>query len=978
MKNIKRIIFIGCLFFAFVNQNFAQVVDHVLGEMIIQKKNNDIAFRSLNSSWTYKKRLFKDLNIWLIEFDFTKVDENRLMYELKSSNDILAVQFNYLIKSRSTTPNDPNFPLQWQYMNNGSNDGVVGADLDAELAWDITTGGLTPHGDTIVVCVVDDGIQIDHEDFGNNLWVNHEEIPNNGIDDDNNGYIDDYRGWNFAKLTPDDNFTEDSHGTSVAAIIGAKGNNNIGVTGVNWDVKLMIIERASDVASAFQSFDYPFQMRKKYNNTKGSKGAFVVTINGSWGVDAAMAKDNPIWCNIYDILGEEGIISCAATSNNGNLDVDVYGDMPTTCESDFLISVTNIDRANIKAEDACYGQNSIDLGAYGDLPGSKGVVTLGSNSNMDKGFGGTSAAAPHVAGTVALLYSADCSNLSYYALRDPAGTALKVKSFILDGVKSNSSLVGKSVTGGVLNMKNSLDITLASCESCPNVVVIESSQIIDTTAIIHWEQPENTSKVVLEWKEKTSSNWIVVNDISSPYKLTGLSACIDYEFRIKAECDDVSAGFSEIHALRTVGCCENPELIISDANIKNTSAIIQWLEVFGAEEYRVEYKKKYGGDWIVNSITWPTVLAMNGLEKCTDYVCRIQTICDGETLDYSKEFAFSTTGCTTCDQNYCFSRGNIKGENLEWIDEVTIGDISFNTGIDISGYGDHTGNTFVFEPGKTYPLTIIPKFDAIAYYEYSRVWIDFNNDGVFEDGSEMVFDQMDASKTTAIGEVEIPNNTQLGGTRMRVSMIFGGNGLKPSNCGQYDYGEVEDYCVKIADLSKKVLDLDTIWVGASMVRLNWSRIIESDGYSIEYKKSSESQWNSIYANINILQVPDLDWCTHYDFRVKPKYGDVYGPVSSTITVKTDCDVATNDISKPFDLKISPNPFNESFTFELSTKEKYISVRIFNTIGNLIQKKQFSSKNGKYQLKDLDNLSSGLYIVEIQSGNERWIGKVVKN
>ncbi len=977
MKNIKRIIFVGCLFFAFANQNYAQVINHVLGEMIIQKKNNDIAFRSVNSSWTYKKCLFQDLNIWLIEFDFTKIDENRLMYELKSSSDILAVQFNYLIDSRSTIPNDTNFPLQWQYMNNGANDGVVGADLDAELAWDITTGGLTPHGDTIVVCVVDDGIQIDHPDFGNNLWVNHEEIPDNGIDDDNNGYVDDYRGWNFGKLMQDDNFEDTTHGTSVAAIIGAKGNNNLGVAGVNWDVKLMIVQRSNDVASAFQSFDYPFQMRKKYNRTKGEKGAFVVAINGSWGVDAAMAKDNPIWCNIYDELGAEGIISCGATSNKNNLDVDVYGDMPTACESDFLIAVTNIDRANEKVEDACYGEKSIDLGAYGDVGSTTGTWTLSSYDNMGKGFGGTSAATPHVAGTVALLYSAGCSNLSYYALRDPAGTALKVKSYILDGVKSNTSLSGKSVTGGVLNMKNTLDITLVSCESCPNVVVIESSQIIDTTAIIRWEQPESTTKVILEWKDATASNWTVVNDISSPYKLTGLSSCIDYEFRIKAECDAESAGFSDIHTFRTVGCCENPELIVSEANIKNNSAIIQWLEVFGAEEYIVEYKKKYGGDWIFNTISWPTVLSITGLEKCTDYVCRIQTVCDGETLDYSDEFAFSTTGCTSCNLDYCFSRGNVEGDGSEWIDEVSIGNNSFKTGFDISGYGDHTGNTFVFEPGKTYPLTIVPKFKNQAYYEYSRVWIDFDNDGIFEDGTEMVYDQMDSSKTTAMGEVEIPSNTQLGGTRMRVSMVFGGNGLKPSNCGHYDYGEVEDYCVKIIDLSKKVVDLDTIWVGVSKVKLDWSRIVESDGYAVEYKKSSESQWKSVFANVNIFQVSGLDWCTNYDFRVKAKYGDVYGSTSSTITVKTDCELATADVDKPLDVKISPNPFNESFTFELPAQEKSVNIRIYDMIGNLVKEQQFYSKNGKYQLTDLEHLSSGLYIVEIQNSEKRWIGKVVK-
>ena len=195
---------------------------------------------------------------------------------------VMMCQLNHIIDQRVTVPNDPQYNQQWQYDNDGSNGGTVNADIDAPEAWDITTGGLTATGDTIVVCVIDDGIDVNHSDFGDNLWVNYAEIPNNNIDDDNNGFVDDYLGWNADDNNDDIGNSNGSHGTPVAGIVGAKGNNGIGVAGVNWDVKLMIVPGGGNEAQALAAYDYPYTMRKIYNQTNGAQGAFVVSTNASW------------------------------------------------------------------------------------------------------------------------------------------------------------------------------------------------------------------------------------------------------------------------------------------------------------------------------------------------------------------------------------------------------------------------------------------------------------------------------------------------------------------------------------------------------------------------------------------------------------------------------------------------------------------------------------------------------------------------
>ena len=137
----------------------------------------------------------KSMNIWKLKFNHNRYNELELLALMRSNPFIQNAQFNFFTENR-TVPDDPFFSDLWYLENTGQNGGLAGIDLDALKAWEITSGGLTYNGDTIVICIVDERFDYTHEDLDLNVWRNHAEIPGNNIDDDQNGYVDDYMGWN--------------------------------------------------------------------------------------------------------------------------------------------------------------------------------------------------------------------------------------------------------------------------------------------------------------------------------------------------------------------------------------------------------------------------------------------------------------------------------------------------------------------------------------------------------------------------------------------------------------------------------------------------------------------------------------------------------------------------------------------------------------------------------------------------------------
>ena len=456
----KQLISLAFLSILFASVEAQEKNPWIENELLVQLEKqtwpNELILKCSDIELSSPKLISKHMNIWQFTFNTHLANTNTALQSVNRQGGVIVAQKNHIIKKRNT-PNDPSYNLQWQYEQ--AND----KDIDAPEAWDITTGGVTPNGDTIVVCVIDDGIFLDHEDLEDNLWINRNEIANNGMDDDGNGYIDDMFGWNAENNNNDvdgNSVFGYCHGMPVAAIIGAKGNNAKGVVGVNWNVKLMIVKGGGNEAEALAAYDYALSNRKLYNSTNGEKGAFVVATNASWGIDGGQANQAPLWCAMYDTLGNYGVLNAGATANN-DINVDEFGDLPTSCPSDFLISVTNTNNNDTKVQQAGYGATTIDLGAPGE-----GTHTIsGNQNNTYDAFGGTSGATPHVAGAIALLYAVPCQNFADLSKSNPKSAAALARDFIFNGADSISSLEGITVTGGRLNLKNTLQALVDECNS---------------------------------------------------------------------------------------------------------------------------------------------------------------------------------------------------------------------------------------------------------------------------------------------------------------------------------------------------------------------------------------------------------------------------------------------------------------------------------------------------------------------------------
>ena len=304
---------------------------------------------------------------------------------LNSREDVLYAEPNYLMY-KDTAPNDPRYPEMYGLNNTGQGGGTAGADIDAELAWNITTGS-----SNVVVGVIDSGIDIAHPDLQPNIWTNPGEIANNGIDDDANGFVDDLNGWDFFNndKTVFDSASIDDHGTHVAGTIGAVGNNSRGVVGVNWQVKIMPLKflgstsGSGPTSAAISAINYVKQM--------AARGVNIRVINNSWGG----GMKSQALLDAITALNEAGILFVAAAGNDGtdNFYVPHY---PAGFVLPNIISVAATNSSDSRLSSSNFG-GSVTMGA----PGANILSTLPGDSYGV--FSGTSMAAAHVSGAAALV-----------------------------------------------------------------------------------------------------------------------------------------------------------------------------------------------------------------------------------------------------------------------------------------------------------------------------------------------------------------------------------------------------------------------------------------------------------------------------------------------------------------------------------------------------------------------------------------------
>lgn len=339
--------------------------------------------------------------------------------------DVAYAEPNYLRYGTAVIPDDPLFGLQWGLYNTGQEIrgffGTPGSDLGAVEAWEKTTGG-----SAVIVAVMDSGIDGRHGDLVENLWRNPGEIPDNGIDDDGNGYIDDVHGWDFLD-EDNDPMDENAHGTHLAGIIGARGDNGQGIAGVNWRVSLMSLRfldafGLGSVADEIEAMAYAADM-----------GARVVNASIG-GADASRAEREAI-----ALLMARGVLFVAAAGNEGENNDDTPSH-PACYDLPNLISVAATDGDDDLCLFSNYGALSVDGGA-------PGLFILGTVPGDAYGYlSGTSMATAFTAGLAGLLWSAF-----------PEASWQDILYRVLYGADPRASLAGVTATGGRFDAGKALD-----------------------------------------------------------------------------------------------------------------------------------------------------------------------------------------------------------------------------------------------------------------------------------------------------------------------------------------------------------------------------------------------------------------------------------------------------------------------------------------------------------------------------------------
>lgn len=389
---------------------------------------------------TVSRKISAHRNIFLVETKNSRI--NAFMLEsLQSHPSIRYVQRDHWVEERQVIPPNSQFGKQWGLLESESRHDVM-----ATEAWEFGIEGVNSDGDKVVVAVIDGGFDMQHKSLRENLWQNQHEIVGNKIDDDGNGYVDDHQGWN--SYNKNGEIPMSSHGTHVMGIVGARAPMNEGTVGVNWQAELMAIAGSSGRTSVIvESYSYIIENKKLWIQTGGQEGANIVATNSSFGIDFGDCKsgDYPVWNDLYNAMGELGVLSAAATINS-HVDVDKDGDVPTQCESPFIIAVTNTTKEGTKFSAAGYGATSIDLAA----PGTAVLSTVPGNKYEE--MTGTSMATPHVAGAIAYLYTVASKEFTHFSHQSPSKAALEIKRILMATTSPRKDLKGATVTGGQLNL----------------------------------------------------------------------------------------------------------------------------------------------------------------------------------------------------------------------------------------------------------------------------------------------------------------------------------------------------------------------------------------------------------------------------------------------------------------------------------------------------------------------------------------------
>ncbi len=682
--------------------------------------------------------------------------------KIKKNPRVEYVEPDYVVHAVET-PNDPEYGRLWGL-----------SKIRAPEAWDIETGN-----SGVVIAVIDTGVAHNHPDLANNMWTNPGETPNDGIDNDGNGYIDDYYGWDFYN---DDNDPMDdhSHGSHCAGTIAAVGNNGIGVVGVNWAARIMAMKfigasGSGPTSGAIASIEYATMMK--------GNGVPVIATSNSWGgggysttLETAIANSS-----------SAGILFVAAAGNN-SIDNDVQPFYPASYSVENVISVAATDANDNLASFSSYGSTSVDLAApgvsiYSTVPGGYSYKS------------GTSMATPHVAGVAGLIKA----QFPDIALRD-------IKDRILSSVDPVTGLSGKVLTGGRLNARNALDGGISRPDPPTGLVATAANQQVS----LDWNdntEPELTGYNV--YRSTTSGGGyicIATGVTASAYTDTGLNGATAYYYVITAVCNSVSESDYSNEASAITPPIAPTGLVATGGD---TQVSLDWDDNNGPElaGYNIYRSITQGGPYtqIAASVPQSNYTDM-AVENGTTYYYVVEAVdTSGRQSDYSNE-ASATPAEATSKTLYIVDNVLVRYSDDNWY-QIASG-----------SYADFQFESFTVPDGKAMTSVII--------------YVEHREDGGFKGNVEWI--AKDISKTDVPLHTEdqldswdvtsIVNTPDLANLWLRIKN--NSTKLKKTNIDCI-YAQVE-WCIPDGMPPAQVTGLSVTTTGSSTLSLNWNDNTETD------------------------------------------------------------------------------------------------------------------------------------------------------
>lgn len=722
--------------------------------------------------------------------------------------------------SLATDPNDPNYDSQWHYNNTGQSGGTADADIDLPEAWELETGDAE-----VVVAIEDEGVDYDHVDLAGNMWTNAGEIAGNGVDDDNNGYVDDYYGYNFGldqgEIVPGE------HGTHVSGTVAAETNNGVGVAGVaggsgnNDGVRLMSVQVFSGYSQGgfAEGFVYAADMGAHISQNSWGGGGESQSIND--------AIDYFIQNGGSSGVMSGGVVIIAAGNSNESSGASTW---PAQYES--AIAVASTDDNDVRSSFSNYG-SWVDIAA----PGSD-ILSCKPNDSYQY-MSGTSMACPHVSGVAALVVShfkgnitpsqvrsrledyadnIDAQNPSYVGLlgsgrlnaygaisgeTPPEPPATYCTS---QGSNSSYEWIAEVVVGSYTNSSGAAGYTDFTNEE----INLDAGQsyAVSLTPGFSGSTYNEYWKIWIDFNNDTIfdaselvfdagslSKTTVTGSIIIPSDATGtrrMRVSMKYN-GAQTACETFSYG--EVEDYHVVFGTATPDTeaptaptSLAASNITENSVELNWnasTDNVGVDSYLV-YQD---GSQIASTAS--TNYSVTGLAAATTYNFTVKAMdAAGNVSAASNQVSVTTDDASPVE--YCASQGN--NTYYEWIDLVELGTINNSTGAN-GGYADFTNLSTNVTRGASTTIYVSAGFRSSSYTEYWQVWIDLDQSGTF-DSDELLVSGSSSSADRLQATLDIPSGATLGTTRMRVTMKYN-SAADP--CETFSYGEVEDYTVNITD-----------------------------------------------------------------------------------------------------------------------------------------------------------------------------------